>query len=131
MNHESPWCPSNTTSKNQAWKRFFPMLIYRHTGGMVRWLKKSSNETCLTLSHMLYMICMRNRDGSVSKSLKISITCLFTEMVHFLSHLTIPPLHVNSHKMGASCFVAAGPTDSLRTVVTAAVTYRAIRYIIV
>ena len=31
------------------------------------------------------VICMRNRDGSVSKWLKISITCLFTEMAHFFS----------------------------------------------
>ena len=29
-----------------------------------------------------------------------------------------PLYHFNSHKMGASCFVAAGPTDFLRTVVT-------------
>ena len=29
------------------------------------------------------VICMRNRDGSISKWLKISITCLFTEMAHF------------------------------------------------
>ena len=28
-------------------------------------------------------IWIRNRDGSVSKWLKISITCLFTEMAHF------------------------------------------------
>ena len=27
---------------------------------------------------------MRNRDGSVSKWLKITITCLFTETAHFL-----------------------------------------------
>ena len=33
------------------------------------------------------VICMRNRDGSVSKWLKISITCLFTEMAQFLNHL--------------------------------------------
>ena len=126
MNHESPWCPSNTTSKNQAWKRFFPMLIYRHTGGMVRWLKKSSNETCLTLSHMLYMICMRNRDGSVSKWLKISITCLFTEMGHFLCHLTKPPvpfqLPQNGRIVFCRCWTDGLPANS---------SYRAIRYVIV
>ena len=33
------------------------------------------------------VICMKNRDGSISKWLKISIMCLFAEMAHFLSHL--------------------------------------------
>ena len=40
-------------------------------------------------------ICMRNRDGSVSKWLKISITCLFTEMAHFLINLDFSAEKVN------------------------------------
>ena len=45
------------------------------------WLDGSKSHRMRHVSREV--ICMRNRDGSISKWLKISITCLFTEMAHF------------------------------------------------
>ena len=65
---------------------FSPKYKIHHMGGMLRWLKKSSKETCLTWSHM----------NEKSRWLNFKMAqnldhVFFTEMAHFFSHLTIPP----------------------------------------
>ena len=46
----------------------------------LRWNGSKSHRR-IHVSHEV--ICTRNRDGSMSKWLKISITCLYSEMAHF------------------------------------------------
>ena len=67
---------------------FLKAAGFDSTGGMVRWLKQSLNKTCLTWSHM----------HEKSRWLKVSITCLFTEMAHFFDDWNLRDFEIESSR---------------------------------